>query len=101
MNVTFCVHVFGDYVLVLIDLNTLIKKTDNFITKRDWTNYTPKLINNNLLNMLNQCSIDWCILNVQDHWNALEDIIINGIDEVAPLNSFKINPAIKTERAPN
>ena len=38
---------------------------------------------------MNYSGINWSVLNVSDHWNALEDIIINVIDEMAPIKSFK------------
>ena len=38
--------------------------------------------------------------NVKDHWNALEQIIIDSIDEVAPLKQFKVNPTSKSKNVP-
>ena len=41
-----------------------------------------KLVNSN---------VDWASLNVNEHWNALEDIIISCVDNCAPLKTFVIN----------
>ena len=33
------------------------------------------------------------LMSVQDHWNAIENILINTIDNIAPLIS--VNPKLK------
>ena len=49
---------------------------------------------------MNLSGINWSILNVTDHWNALEDIIINAVDEEAPLKYFKVNNVTKFDGIP-
>ena len=33
-------------------------------------------------------TVNWAVLDVNKHWNALKDIIINCIDYQAPLKQF-------------
>ena len=54
-NVTFTVPVFGDHVLVLIDLKTRLFTTNETVIKRNWSGYSPSLMNNNLLNKIMCC----------------------------------------------
>ena len=90
-NIHYCVPAFGDHVLVLVDLNTHISKTDKLIIKRDWSCYSGLQLNNDLQSWLISSGVNWASLNVCDHWNALEDVIINCVDEKAPLKSFILN----------
>ena len=60
-NVTFSVPVFGDHVLVLIELNAMSNVDNEKVQKRDWSNYNPAGMNTLLLNNLNVNNFDWLI----------------------------------------
>ena len=51
--------------------------------------YTVKDYNNKLLNLINVSNVNWSNLNVSEHWNVIENLIINVIDEVDPLKVFE------------
>ena len=57
-------------------------------------------MNNTLLNKLNINSVVWLNLNVQDFWNTLENIVINTVDELAPIKMFTVNPPTKSLNLP-
>ena len=83
--VYFDTPLFGDHVLVILDL--LIGTTDQVKSttkKRDWRKYTSSNITNTLSNML--CEIDLNNANdVQTCWNLIENVIITTTDHLAPL----------------
>ena len=58
-NVTFSVPVFGDHVLVLIELNAKQNANNATVQKRDWSTYLPIEMNNLLLSNLNMSNVDW------------------------------------------
>ena len=90
-NINYCVPAFGDHVLVLVDLNTRVEKSDKVITKRDWSCYSSTNLNIKLQSRLLSSDVNWASLNVCEYWNTLEDVIINCVDEIAPLKSFTLN----------
>ena len=90
-NISYCIPAFGDHVLVIVDLHTKAPKTVKEITKRDWSCYSPPELNNEMYLKLVNSNVDWASLNVNEHWNALEDIIISCVDNCAPLKTFVIN----------
>jgi hypothetical protein len=57
-------------------------------------------MNNLLLRNLNVNNIDWSILNFQDSWNAIENVIINTVDKLAPVKMFPINPPNNSLKVP-
>ena len=91
LNVTFSVPVFGDHVLVLVELNVKRSVNNDTFQKRDWTSYSPIDMNNTLLSNLNIASTDWSSLDVQASWNAIENIIINTVDKLAPIKIFPVD----------
>ena len=99
-NVDYCSPVFGDHVLVLIELNLKQPNSDKFSLRRDWSRYQSNIFGDNVSIGMNYSGINWSVLNVSDHWNALEDIIINVIDEMAPIKSFKVNVTAKLDTVP-
>ena len=57
-------------------------------------------MNNNALDKLNNSNVDWSSLDVQSLWNTLENLIINVIDELAPLKQFEVCHSVKCEAVP-
>ena len=100
-NVTFSVPVFGDHVLVLIELNAKHTVNNETIQRRAWSSYLPIEMNNVLLNNLNANNVNLSDLNVQDCWNTIENIIINTVDKVAPMKKFPSNPPAKNVNVPS
>ena len=87
-NISQCVPAFGDHVLVLVDLHTCSTKTVTQIIKRDWSNYSGLELNNNIHLKFTSSGVNWASLNVCDHWNEIENIIISCVDKIAPLKSY-------------
>ena len=100
LNVTFSVPVFGDHVLVLVELNVKCSVNNDTFQKRDWTSYSPIDMNNTLLSNLNIASTDWSSLDVQASWNAIENIIINTVDKLAPIKIFPVDQPLKVKNLP-
>ena len=100
LNVTFSVPVFGDHVLVLVELNVKRGVNNDTFQKRDWTSYSPIDMNNTLLSNLNIASTDWSSLDVQASWNAFENIIINTVDKLAPIKIFPVDQPLKVKNLP-
>ena len=89
--VDLCVPAFGDHVPVLVGLDTCVRKPDKQIIKRDWSCYSSLHLDDYMRLRLTKSSINWAALSVCDHWNALENIIINCVDDIAPLKCLKPN----------
>ena len=100
LNVTFSVPVFGDHILVLVELNVKCSVNNDTFQKRDWTSYSPIDMNNTLLSNLNIASTDWSSLDVQASWNAFENIIINTVDKLAPIKIFPVDQPLKVKNLP-
>ena len=83
----------------MIELSETVDKLENVIQKREWSNYSVNNVDENLSKRLDVWNVVWnnlnvCCnlnLNVCGHWNALERIIIDSTDDVAPLKSVKVN----------
>ena len=98
--ITFSVPVFGDHVLVLVELSASNFSNTDKVSKRDWSNYNPIEMNNLLLTNLNLCNIDYSQMNVQETWNAIENVIINTVDQLAPIKMYPVNPPLKKLNIP-
>ena len=70
------------------------------VSKRDWSKYNPIEMNNLLLTNLNLCNIDYSQMNVQETWNAIENVIINTVDQLAPIKMYPVNPPLKKLNIP-
>ena len=81
-NIDCCTPVFGDHVLVIVDLNISVQKLDKQIVKRDWSRYSALDLNIAMHMRFASSTVNWAVLDVNKHWNALEDIIINCIDTI-------------------
>ena len=99
-NVTFSVPVFGDHVLVLVELSASNFSNIDKVSKRDWSKYNPIEMNNLLLTNLNLCNIDYSQMNVQETWNAIENVIINTVDQLAPIKMYPVNHPLKKLNIP-
>ena len=53
-------------------------------------------MNNTLNENLIHCP-DWTDYNVQEHWKGLENVIVNTVDQMAPLSYFNTNLKKKSE----
>ena len=49
---------------------------------------------------LNRNKTNWDNLNVSEHWNEIESLLINIIDKEAPLKSFEVNPTFNKQVLP-
>ena len=56
-----------DHLIVIIELETVTKTPIKTIFKRDWSNYPPTLVSENLTYSLAQCTVNWISLNVTEH----------------------------------
>ena len=84
-EVNFKIPTFGDHFLIIAQLN--FNLVNNLVShcKRNWSNYCPtKLLNNIFLKPIQLC-------DVQSQWNSLENSLITAIDAVAPLVLVKQN----------
>ena len=70
------------------------------VSKRDWSKYNPIEMNNLLLTNLNLCNIDYSQMNVQETWNAIENVIINTVDQLPPIKMYPVNPPLKELNIP-
>ena len=83
------VPVFGDHLLIIVQLNLKLVTNSASFCKRNWLNYTPSaLINSIVINQSINC-------NVQSQCNALEHSLITAADIVAPL--IEINQYTKSK----
>ena len=55
------------------------------ITLRNWKLYNPIIAAAKLSSKLSGISVKCQNLSVQDHWNVMENVLINVIDDCAPL----------------
>ena len=78
--------VFGDHVLVIIELHSKIDLATNVHVKRNWKGYATLKMDNLVSGSLGSTCCAWDDLSVQEHWNVLENVIINSIDALAPLD---------------
>ncbi len=105
LNVSNDFQIFGDHALVVVELCfKALNETRNF-TVRNWNKYSTVNLNTKLSCELNLNTSEFEQMSVQDHWNTLENALINTIDEIAPLfypnqevkNSKKLSPCIKNK----
>ena len=70
------------------------------VYKISWKNYTPEILKIKLSDSLESAKFEWHSLNVQEHWNQLENLIINVTDELAPLTQYDENTCPKNKKVP-
>ena len=75
--------VFGDHVLTIVELHSNVENLINVKANRNWKGYS-KIKMNDLVS-IKLGSTCWDDLNVQDHWNLLENEIVNIVDYLAPI----------------
>ena len=85
-DVHFVEPVFGDHVLLITELHSKCDSSNNSKTTRNWKGYTNVKMNELMSYSLINSGIVWTDLNVQEHWNALENCIINVVDYLVPLD---------------
>ena len=103
LNVSNDFQLFGDHALVVVELCFKAANGSGVFTVRNWNDYSTVALNTKLLSELNVAHHESELTSVQDHWNVLENALINSVDEIAPLfcmdreaNSFKkLTPNIK------
>ena len=84
INVSYKPKLFGDHTLVVVDLIVKPLNVVKSTTNRNWSNYNSVNIGNVLSNKLSPAN-SMFYLSVQEHWNYLENVLINTIDEICPL----------------
>ena len=67
---------FGDRLLVHVELNFKDVTSVNIVFKRNWKNYCPLTVNQNIKESIESSNINWNELSVQEHWNRLGNILI-------------------------
>ena len=83
-NVHSITPTFGDHLLIIIDL-TLVRPAVKNITRRNWSNYSKQT----LLNSLKHVDLEIDCINVQQYWNCFENIMINVIDDIVPIEESR------------
>ena len=78
-NIEHCTSVFGDHVLIMIDLNLKLLNTEQLSFRRDWSHYLAQKFHDNLACKMNLSGINWFIHNVGDqHANEFCQIQIGN-----------------------
>ena len=75
---------FGDHLPIFIVISS-VRPKDKISFRRDWRRYTPT----ECLAKFNNVNLQIDCVSVQDYWNVLENIIINQVDQLAPITQFK------------
>ena len=89
-EVTKIIPTFGGHSLVVTKLNFKLKMTTEIKNKRIWGGYSVPLLNSLLTVALTSAGVNWPALNVQEHWNCLEMLIVKCTDECAPIVETKL-----------
>ena len=87
----------GDHLLIKVELNIKDIAQSNFVLKRDWKNFCNVKLNQKLQDSFESTNISWQNLNVQEHWNCLENILLKIIDELSPLKYVDQNSNTKVK----
>ena len=90
-NVNFINPTFGDHVLVMLEINLKVAEKPNFQLRRDWRCYSQSRQKSRIVNLLSSLNVNYDVLNVQELWNIIENVIIECIDKCAPLVSVDLN----------
>ena len=90
---------FGDHLLVYVELNLKDLTPVNCVFKRNRKNYNDAILKQKLQDSLESVKFCWQDLNVQEHWNCLENLLVNIVDELAPLVVYDENNGIKVKKS--
>ena len=90
-NVNFINPTFGDHVLVMSEINLRVAEKPNFQLRRDWHCYSELRQKFRIVNLLSSLNVNYDVLNVQELWNVVENVIIECIDKCTPLVSVNLN----------
>ena len=90
-SVSFETPFFGDHVLIIVNLNISPIASNTDIRKRCWQSYSDVKLKLLISATLIAENIKWYDINVQEHWNALELVIIENVDSCAPLVDVVVN----------
>ena len=91
---------FGDHLLIHVELSLKDVTAVNYIFKRNWKNFSSEILIEKLLVSFESVTFDWRDLNVQEHWNQLENLVVNIVDDLAPLVPVDDNAVIKNKKVP-
>ena len=81
-----CVEpVFGDHFLAIIELHSRIDLATNAHVKQNWTGYSNVKMENLVTETIRNTTCMWESLDVQEYWNVIENVLINCVDSLAPL----------------
>ena len=100
-SVTFETPLFGDHVLIIVSLNMRSIASNPVSRKRSWLSYSNMKLKMLINAALAAENIKWCDLNVQEHWNALELVILENVDTCAPLVDIKVNRTNSMTKIPS
>ena len=88
-NLNSIIPPFGDHVLITFAINSE-SKLNQEVFKRNWRNYSKHL----LIEKLNSENLHIDTDDVQTYWNCFESILIDIVDQIAPLEKIgKIKPS--------
>ena len=90
-DISYVEPTFGDHKIVIAELETKNYTSPNCPPRRCWMDYSKS----GLTDLLCQESIVTQDCNVQSMWNALENVIINAVDSLAPI---MYDPVIHTKK---
>ena len=99
--VTFETPFFGDHVLIVVNLKMKSPSSIDLCQKRNWSSYSKEKIVDKIIGYLTSHNILWPTLNVQEHWNCLELVILESLDYCAPLVDVKLNKNQTVTKVPS
>ena len=86
--------------MILVELELKDVTPVHYVFKRKWKHCCPETLKQKLKDSLESVNFGWHDLNVQEHWNQLENLTINVADELAPLTPFDENAHPKNKKVP-
>ena len=89
--INFETPLFGDHVLIIINLKVQPPKNNIVSQMRDWSIYSKERLIATMSTLLDAHTNNFHFMNVQEHWNAVELAILETVDTCAPLTDVKIN----------
>ena len=92
---------FGDHELIMIEMDFKEEKSEILELKRNWAKYSGFSFSNDSKSDLITCGINWRQLNVGEHWNSIEHVLINCVDKHAPLINISQNHNNNCKWLPN
>ena len=89
-NLKFQIPPFGDHVLITFNIHSKIKNITE-IYKRNWQKYSAPI----LIEKLTSTNLKIDTDDVQTYWNCFESLLVDIVDQVAPLEKIGNNEPSK------